>query len=332
MENLHYRLTEDLTSYGITYCCTDSTVSGIGLNAIYDPYFKRYVLHKTDYGFTENVNFQGYKPESDPSTSINMNLYIDTDCVFWHWRGDRWENIELTDSLYFENKSWTLAYSYTKKAWCSFYSYQPNFMFNDNNHFYSTLDTNIYKHLHGRYYNQYFGYAQPSIIEYVVKDFNTFNTQSLHWVGDVTYYDSTTKTYSPINATFTRAMVYNDLQNTGEFYLDLMIQSFTPFDNINYSILGKYVIKTDNNYKLGQIHDLSLSQPIVSRNWNDINTYYINGQGYIDLVTYNTGNKNQFELNPLRGKYIYARLFFDNESNYKMTLNLNLTNKLNSVR
>lgn len=170
------------------------------------------------------------------------------------------------------------------------------------------------------------------IIEYVVKDFNTFNTQSLHWVGDVTYYDTVTKTYSPINATFTRAMVYNDLQNTGEFYLDLMIQSFTPFDNINYSILGKYVIKTDNNYKLGQIHDLSLSQPIVSRNWNDINTYYINGQGYIDLVTYNTGNKNQFELNPLRGKYIYARLFFDNESNYKMTLNLNLTNKLNSVR
>jgi len=128
-------------------------------------------------------------------------------------------------------------------------------------------------------------------------------------------------------------MIYNDVQNTGEFYLGLLPVTSSPFDNINYSAFGKYVIKTDNNYKLGQVHDLSLSQPIISRNWDDINgNFYPDGQGYIDIAAYNIGSKNQFELNPLRGKYVYTRLYFDSEGNYKMTLNLNLTNKLNSVR
>jgi hypothetical protein len=45
--------------------------------------------------------------------------------------------IELTDTEYFCNKSWTLSYNMNTKSWISFHSYIPNFYIAENNFFYS---------------------------------------------------------------------------------------------------------------------------------------------------------------------------------------------------
>jgi len=45
--------------------------------------------------------------------------------------------VELTDSEYFCNKSWTLSFNMNTKTWISFHSYIPNWYIAENNFFYS---------------------------------------------------------------------------------------------------------------------------------------------------------------------------------------------------
>lgn len=338
-ENLPYNLSAQLLQYGIDYCYKDSTVFGIGLNAIYDPYFKRYILHKTDYKMS--VPFNGYKPGGDSEGTPNT-LYIDTNCVFYIYNGG-WQAVKLGDPLYFENKSWTISYSYTLKSWLSFHSFQPSYMFTDNNYFYSqanliyntTYNKSIYRHEHGEQYNRYYGldYIFPSITEFVIKDINTYNLDAVYWVADCKKYNSTNKTYSDVFKTFDGLMVYNQNQNTGLLTLNLINQQTNPFGNLNYNSGAKSVIRTDNNYKVSQIFDMATGDPVISKAWSDLILYQIQGQGYIDIIPTNIDlTKNQFQLNQMKGKYNYIRLFYNPNDNQKIGLNLTMTNKLNSIR
>ncbi len=48
--------------------------------------------------------------------------------------------VELTDSDYFCNKSWTISYNVNTQSWASFHTYLPNFYIGENNFFYSGLN------------------------------------------------------------------------------------------------------------------------------------------------------------------------------------------------
>ncbi len=48
--------------------------------------------------------------------------------------------VELTDTDYFCNKSWTISYNVNTQAWVSFHTYIPNFYIGENNFFYSGLN------------------------------------------------------------------------------------------------------------------------------------------------------------------------------------------------
>lgn len=135
----------------------DSTVQGIGLQMIYDPYYKRVVLHKSD-----------FKPVQQ-TTSTD---YSNTDL--------------------FENLGFTISYSPELNSWLSFHSWQPEYMFNDRNYLYSTYTQGIYKHNNSitKYYNLKF----PFVIEYVAANPNTstleviaYYAQTLDGSLDVAY-------------------------------------------------------------------------------------------------------------------------------------------------
>jgi hypothetical protein len=48
--------------------------------------------------------------------------------------------VQLLDSKYFCNKSWTLSFNMNTKSWVSFHSYIPNYYIGENNFFYSGLN------------------------------------------------------------------------------------------------------------------------------------------------------------------------------------------------
>lgn len=131
----------------------DNNFTGVGLHAVYDSKYDRVIITKLDYipiddrvrfdgeqfyiekTFATNIcNLQGIAVETlNPSPEQSRTVVNSTDVIIK-------ERVELTDTTYFCNKSWTLSYNMNTKSWISFHSYLPNFYIAENNFFYSGLN------------------------------------------------------------------------------------------------------------------------------------------------------------------------------------------------
>jgi hypothetical protein len=109
---------------------TDNHFNGCGLHGVFDSKFDRVIISKLD-----------YIPQLNQVDNI---FYDDTTKEFYvnHTVGNATyrEVVQLTDSKYFCNKSWTLSFNMNTKSWISFHSYIPNFYIAENNFFYSGLN------------------------------------------------------------------------------------------------------------------------------------------------------------------------------------------------
>ena len=106
---------------------TDNAFNGIGLHGVYDSKFDRVILTKLD-----------YVPKNDDIKydSASKTFYIDRIVNNVVIRQD----VSLTDTDMFCNKSWTLSYAVNNKTWISFHSYIPNWYIAENNFFYSGIN------------------------------------------------------------------------------------------------------------------------------------------------------------------------------------------------
>ena len=109
---------------------TDNHFTGCGLHGVFDSKFDRIIISKLD-----------YIPQVD---QVGKIFYDDSTKEFYvnHTVGNVTyrEVVQLTDSRYFCNKSWTLSFNFNTKSWISFHSYIPNFYIAENNFFYSGLN------------------------------------------------------------------------------------------------------------------------------------------------------------------------------------------------
>jgi hypothetical protein len=106
---------------------TDNHFNGVGLHAVYDSKFDRVIITKLDYiPLNNNIKYN----------STTKEFYIE-EVV-----GDSTITIvvDLKDSDYFCNKSWTLSFNMNTKTWISFHSYIPNWYIAENNFFYSGVN------------------------------------------------------------------------------------------------------------------------------------------------------------------------------------------------
>lgn len=275
-----------------------SLINGIGFITTYDPRYKRIIITKKDYKIIEENTFL-------PNQQYN-----------------------LTDSKKFENLSWTISYSMQTGAWVSFHSYLPNFYFNNANNFYSSLNaTNnsysdldnklncIYQHNKGKH-QYYYNKKQDFIIEYIDKNIIVDNLNSIYWISNTELYDFLLKNYTEIeNITFNKGLVYTSTQSSGLFNIKV---KENPYEN-TWSNVNKLSERSDNNWKLSGIRDLSIKNniPSLTSNWNNIKPYFDNG-GYIDkLQNDNLINidKSLYELADIKDKIKFIRLFFNQEDN-----------------
>lgn len=234
------------------------------------------------------------------------------------------------------NNGWTISYSLKYNTWTSFHSYQPNFYFRMNEKHFSWVNgnRNIYLHNKLNHYQTFYGKHYPHIIEYVDNN-NPLVTKifdHIRLLTDAQRYDTETKEhYDERWITFNKAILYNSRQCSGE--LNLKVKDITPQQEF---YLSQQVVNENNNvifldrnerdWLLNDFRDyrINYNKPI----FNSDKTYISNNydKGYIDkIINEDTIDlqKDWYDLESLRDKYLVVRLSFDNFADVKIIFNFN---------
>lgn len=106
----------------------DNHFKGIGLHGVYDSVYDRVIITKLD-----------YVPKSS-SVKYDYDLqkfYVNQTINNFTFRN----YIDLNNTEYFCNVSWTLSYNMNTRSWISFHSYIPNWYIPENSFFYSGLNS-----------------------------------------------------------------------------------------------------------------------------------------------------------------------------------------------
>lgn len=231
--------------------------------------------------------------------------------------------IELGDPRYFDDCSWTIAYSPTLQTWISYYSFQPDYYISYNTHFQTGLNTDheqkfgVWSHLPFiSSYQVFYGEKHPFTIEYPITTNLTNSVLShIEYYLDVRKYYNKHNYVNRVGVGFNKAIVYNDHQNTGLLELivqvknDLRQNLFFPQHSpgvvriLQTEINNKYSF----NYLYNSIKDESAGLPIFRNNCNDT-------QKTIDirLLDYRYTHKDR-----MRGDYFKVRLTNDAETRFK---------------
>jgi len=303
---------------------------GVGVILYYDPRFKRLLITKRDY---LPINLHEEFDEADPLMTV------------WDHDENSWFglNEELNDTIVvvpnnstlFENKDWTLSYSFLDQSFTSWHSYIPRIAFTDSNNFYtcafSSSSSDVFKHLDKGKYQNFYGGKRDFIVEWSNMDPVTSNVSNIYYVGYSQIWDATNKQFKTVDTTFDRCLVYNFEQSTGLQTLVLQDQHTNPYQNNKIPKTSKYVVRTDQNYKIAGLSDLAIGQPVVSKDWSLLKLY----TGYIDLVSNTTNidsNKSVYDWGNIWDKFVYIRLFFNPIADHKKTVILQVLNNQQSVR
>ena len=342
-DNLPNVLTNQLAIFGLTYCCVkNNSELGVGVRSVYDPRFRRLIVMKRDFEIINLFAFLGVKPEENPATVIEDNLYYDpANCEFLHWDGEEYQVISFYNQDYFANKSWTISYSFVTQSWTSWHSYMPSYSYSDNMYFYTFNDRqNAYSWKHGtNTFLNFYGTMWPSFIEFVSKGFQTFGVDAIKWVGHTKYWDGINKLWTEDNnySTFDGMMVYNEEQSSGKVDLALLNQQSSPFGNIGWNPTTKNVVRVADEYRTSGFYNLTNAYPVNSKGWVDIASYFDAdgfGNGWIDLVPVNIDTAaSQFNMDFVRGKWVATRFWYEpNSPSYGTAINVNSTTTTKTPR
>lgn len=149
------------------------------------------------------------------------------------------KSITFNEAEFFENKSFTISYSFLNDAWVSYHSYLPYYLFNDVEHFYSD---NIKRHNVGNY-QTYNDTKYDFIFDYIAVN-NPHEIKinnSIDYSSNVTEFSYDLTHQFNLNLTFDRLIAYNSYQSTG---VQPIIIKDDPFSVDNSTFV--YTRKTDN--------------------------------------------------------------------------------------
>lgn len=99
----------------------DNHFNGIGLHGVYDSKYDRVIITKLDYvPLSKDIKYDGKE--------------------FYILDGTIKKIVNVTDTDFFCNKSWTISYNFNTNSWISFHGYLPNWYIGENNFFYSGIN------------------------------------------------------------------------------------------------------------------------------------------------------------------------------------------------
>lgn len=308
-KNLKSFIKEDLKYYGIEY-----NPDEFGVRMTYDPKFERLIVHKKDFKLT-----QKFKQDTNGDFTLVPNGVMEGTTF-----------IPFSNKEYFINKSWTISYSIRTKVWISWHSYQPDYLSYGANTFYTNFNNQLWSHDEYTKFNEFYGTKFPFVVEFVNKQLNTFNLHAIHYWAYGQDYDVDTDQWNENDLTFNKAIFYTNDQSSGVVSLEVPANEF---ESTKFFTDKKWAIRTDKNWKVASIRDIASGSPVTTSNWDELQDYFTDVNGYIDKVPTNVNvNVDQYLQNEFRDKWILARFIFDSDTNTKLTVNLIVSQNFNSIR
>ena len=255
--------------------------------------------------------------------TLEEAISIDNVCVI---ESSPKKKIELTDSKFFSDVSWTIAYSPILGAWMSFYDFKPNYYVSHNEYFQSGVNSEdgfgLWSHgLTNKSFQVFYGTKYPFEVEYVIK--NEYSVKRLDSVSLFTeakrYHNEYDWAINP-EITFDKSMIHNNIVCSG--YLNLIPQKNNLTNVKNYPITrpnGSQDILISNkdnfrwnyNYFYNRVRDNISNIPFINYDKNQIEKY-VN----TDIVRFN----GKRVLDRLEGDSFFNRLSYYKDSRFSLSL------------
>lgn len=241
----------------------------------------------------------------------------------------------------FEDKSWTLSFSFEHKAWASYHSYQPNWMFFDRDTFYTyaVQFPFTWRHNMDHSYQTFYGTKYDHIIEYVmnVSPAAEIRFTSLQYLSHTQQYIAANDYYVDVDTdTFDRVVMYTSHQSTGQ---KTLVRNTNPYNHINYTPASILIDRTNSYWKFNYIRDMVIDtgEPLFTKSWLEptYQAHYQNGQGYIDKVVNPASidmTKSVYNQGRIRGTFAVIRLYFKSAADYRIITDILATLAAESIR
>jgi len=193
----------------LTHSDLDNNYKGLGITMAWDDRYRRVFITKLDYKVKKE--YVG-KIEYKENNFFYGNL-----------------KLSLKDKRYFEDASFTIAYSPITEGWISFYSYKPNYYIEYNNYFQSGMnfatdssEEGLWSHLlTNRSYQVFYGKLYPWRIEYPVKEqYVNKKLESIQYWLDSKRYHNDYDFAENREIGFDKLWIYNNSEITGELRLN----------------------------------------------------------------------------------------------------------------
>lgn len=272
-----------------------------GLFSFYDPRHKRYFLTKREF---IPINATQW---NNPTSPTQEGLYYNASGYFYITRTGTLRRITVGDPDHFENRSWSISYSFNHTAWDSFHSWMPSYAYANEYSIYSTEgDEQLWKHTY-KNFQCWYGRRFDHVVEYIVPTGYTSNFETLQiysrcrdWPGNNNMPDGI----------FDQAVVYNSNQSTGVMSLELWDKSQNPWGKRGWDNQTKPIFLSEHNYNLSGLRDIATSSVVYREDWQNVRSYFNLGRhGYMDRQFVNTNyNMSQYNLANLNDKYHIVRL------------------------
>lgn len=317
-QNLPFQLKKDFPT--LPEDVLDNSYAGAGISLGFDKRFSRLLITKKDYKVLDKTILFDNEVKSFYITENNAKKFVN-----------------LNNSKYFCNKSWTLSYSFLTKSWISYHSYKPDYYINKVNYFSSGLNgtqSSLWGHnLTNKSYQVFYGKLEPFVIDYTSEKSITNNFVSSITFGlEVLRFHNEYDFFSNQNVTFNKGYVYNKSQNSG-------LLEFIPNNEENLSYVAQYPnalgdrtqVEITNAQGQWSFNDFS---DIVKSTTNNVPIWLNTCGNDSKILNYQAVNykKSDWDRGVITSLQNNVRLINDKHSNYKMIFLFSILNQNKSIR
>jgi hypothetical protein len=235
-----------LYDYFPTYPRVENPINGVGYLMAFDSFYETVYITKRDFS---------------PVRERAEDITYDPEVHKFRYRGDL---IDLKDTRFFNDISWTLSYSPLEKGFVSWHDWHPDWIVQRDNHFLSIKDNGVWKHNEAfDSFCNYYGVDYPFEIEFCSSSGQQIQiARSLEYILEVYKYKNFGRDRFHVHhENFDRLVVHNTEQISP--LLELTYMSANPELNLAYPqrdsalpIAWRVLFsKEENKYRVNQFWD-----------------------------------------------------------------------------